>query len=238
MHVIMNKLLVQVLSMISVTSILILAAGCSRGNKSSEAENSAAFDSVKVPPYSGYTAVAVTHSVKDYHSWLKVYTDVSDPDSRLSVFASPDDPNLITVFELTKSYTDAKNSFSSESFKSELLAEGVISEPVLSYYDIKYRASSQTDKIYRLGVSHAVADYEKWKKEFDLDEPIRTEAGLELRAISTNADDPLMVNVMFATDNIDRAKSLINSDELKKRMAEGGVKSEPVFTVLRVPLEN
>lgn len=233
----MNKLFSQALSMISVISILILGAACGRGNKGSEAENSAAFDSVKVPQYSGYTAVAVTHSVKDYHSWLKVYTDVSDPDSRLSVFASPDDPNLITVFQLTKSYTDAKNSFSSESFKNELLAEGVISEPVLSYYDIKYRASDKTEKVYRLGVNHAVANYEKWKKEFDLDEPIRMEAGLELRAISTNADDPLMVNVMFATDNIDKAKSLINSDELKKRMAEGGVKSEPVFTVLRVPLE-
>lgn len=232
----MNKPLIQALSMISVISILILSAGCGSRNKSSEAQNSAAFDSVKVPPYSGYTAVAVTHSVKDYHSWLKVYTDVSDPDSRLSVYASPDDPNLITVFELTKSYTDAKNSFSSENFKKELLDEGVTSEPVLSYFDIKYRASSKTEKTYRLGITHSVANYEKWKKEFDLDEPVRAEAGLELRAISTNADDPLMINVMFATDNIDRAKTLINSDELKKRMTEGGVKSEPILTVLRVPL--
>ena len=233
----MNKLFTQALSIIGIISIAAIAASCGGGKTSSQAENSAAFDSVKTPRYSGYTAVAVTHSVKDYHSWLKVYTDISDPDSRLSVFASPDDPNLITVFELTKSYSDAKNSFSSETFKKELLEEGVTSEPVYNFYDIKYRASGKTDKVYRLGVSHAVGDYEKWKKEFDADEPIRAEAGLELRAISTNADDPLMINVMFATDNIDKAKNLINSEELRKRMAEGGVRSEPVFTVLRVPVE-
>lgn len=231
----MNKLLTQALSIIGAFSVLILVAGCGGGKTSSQAENSAAFDSVKTPPYSGYTAVAVTHSVKDYHSWLKVYTDVSDPDSRLSVYASPDDPNLITVFELTKSHNDAKNSFSSDNIKKAMLEEGVTSEPVYNYYDIKFRASGKTNKIYRLGVTHAIANYEKWKREFDLDEPVRAEAGLELRAISTNADDPLLVNVMFATDNIDKAKTLINSDELRKRMTEGGVRSEPVFTVLKVP---
>lgn len=214
--------------------LLILAAGCGGKNSTKQAENSAAFDSVKLPSYSGYTAVAVTHSVRDYGSWLKVYSEVSDPESRISVFASPDDPNLITVFELTKSHNDAKNSFASTELKKAMHDAGVTSEPVYRYYDIKYRANRKTEKLYRLAVSHVVSDYNKWKKAFDEDEPLRTEAGLELRAISTNADDPTIVNVMFATDDIDKAKNLINSEELKKKMSEAGVRSEPEFTVLKV----
>ena len=214
---------------------MMLVVGCGGGKSSSEAENSSAFDSVKLPAYSGYTAVAVTHPVKNYDLWLKVYTDVSDPNSRLSIYASPDDPNLITVFELTKSHKDARNSFASDELKKAMQDAGVISEPVYHYYDIKYRASGKTEKLYRLGVSHGVENYDRWKKIFDEDEPIRAEAGLELRAISTNADDTSIVNIMFATNDIDKAKDVINSEELKKRMTEAGVRSEPEFTVFTVP---
>jgi hypothetical protein len=230
----MKKQLLSAMPFICGLSALMLL-GCGGKTKSNNEENSAAFDSITAPDYSGYTAVAVTHTVKDYHQWLKVYNDDSDPHSRLSVFASPDDPNLITVFELTKSHQDAKNTFSSDLLKQEMAEAGVTSVPVYQFYDIKFRAPDQTKKIYRLGVSHAVENYDNWKKVFDEHEQVRTEAGLELRAISTNADDPLMVNVMFATDDIAKAKDLINSEELKKRMAKGGVRTEPILTVLKVP---
>ena len=230
----MKKWLTNAVFPPSVVILLIFTAGCGGKNSNQQAENSAAFDSVKLPSYSGYTAVSVTHSVKDFGSWLKVYTSISDPESRISVYASPDDPNLITVFELTKSHKDARHSFDSERLKKALRDAGVTSPPVYRYFDIKYRASSKTDKVYRLGVTHAVVDYDRWKKAFDEDEPLRTEAGLELRAISTNAEEPSIVNVLFATNDIDKAKDLINSDELKRKMSEAGVRSEPEFTVLKV----
>lgn len=209
--------------------------GCGGNPRSNNEDNSKAFDSIQAPAYSGYTAVAVTHTVKDYQQWLKVYNADSDPQSRLSIYASPDDPNLITVFELTKSHSDARNSFSSDFMKKEMSEAGVISVPVYTYFDIKFRSSDTTPKKYRLGVSHSVENYDKWKKVFDEHEGVRAEAGLELRAISTNADDPQYVNVMFATDDIAKAKDLIHSEELKKRMEKGGVKSEPILTVFKVP---
>jgi hypothetical protein len=208
---------------------------CGGEKTATEGENSAAFDSVKAPMYSGNTAVGVTHEVKDYGEWLKVYNNVSDPASRISVYASPDDPNLITVFALTKTHEDAKNAFSSPEFKTVLATSGVTSEPIFNYYDIKYQSSEKTDKRYRLGVSHPVKDYAQWKRIFDEDEKIRTDAGLELRAISTSADDPSMVHIMFATNDVDRAKDLIRSEDLKKRMADGGVIGEPTLTVFKTP---
>ncbi len=214
---------------------LLVMLSCGGKKAATESDNSAAFDSVKAPVYSGNTAVGVTHEVKDYATWLKVYNSVSDPASRISIYASPDDPNLITVFALTKTHEDAKSAFASPEFKTTLVTSGVTSEPIFNYYDIKYQATEKTGKKYRLGVSHPVKDYAQWKRVFDEDEKIRTDAGLELRAISTSADDPSMVHIMFATNDVDRAKDLIHSNDLKKRMAEGGVIGEPTLTVFKTP---
>ncbi len=214
---------------------ILVMSGCGGDKSANENDNSTAFDSVKAPVYSGNTAVAVTHEVKDYGEWLKVYNSTSDPASRLSIYASPDDPNLITVFALTKTHEDAKNVFNSPEFKAALVTSGVTSEPVFKYFDIKYQNPEKTDKKYRLGVSHPVKDFAHWRRVFDEDEKIRTDAGLELRAISTSADDPSMIHIMFATNDVDRAKDLIHSNDLKKRMAEGGVIGEPTLTVFKTP---
>lgn len=208
-------------------------AGC--GAPSGSASKEAAFDSVRVAVYSGNTAVAMTHEVRDFESYVKAYRSLSDPESRISIFSSPEDANLITVFELTKGHQEAASAFHSPEFRKSLEAEGVTTEPTISYFDVKLRIATPTEKQYRLGVSHEVDNYEHWKKVFDEDHPIRAKADLELRAISTSADNPSMVNIMFATDDIEKAKKVINSEELRKRMQQAGVRTEPVFAVFRVP---
>ncbi len=231
----MSKYMNIVWSIATLTVFLLSSCG---SKKVDQKAIELAFDSVRLTLYSGSTAVAMTHEVSDYKTWLKAYSELSDPESRLSIFASPEDPNLITVFELTKGHNEAKSVFTSPQFKETLDAEGVTTYPILSYFDVKFRETTVTTKAYRLGVSHEVTDYDLWKKVFDSDQPIRSKANLELRAIVTNADNPLMVNILFATDDIDRAKDVINSEELKKRMKEAGVRSEPIFSVFRVPEVN
>lgn len=205
------------------------------GSSTDSSSKEAAFDSARLNPYSGNTAVAMTHEVKDFEAYVTAYKNLSDPESRISIFSSPEDPNLITVFELTKGHEEARTAFHSSEFREHLEAEGVTTEPQIAFFDIKFRVTTPTEKEYRLGVTHEVGDYEHWKKIFDEDEPIRAKANLELRAISTNADNPSVVNILFATDDIQKAKDVINSDELRQRMTEAGVRTEPVFAVFRVP---
>lgn len=220
----------------SIVTLIASSALWSCGGTSADSNSKeAAFDSARLNPYSGNTAVAMTHEVKDFEEYIKAYKTISDPESRISIFSSPEDPNLITVFELTKGHEQARTALHSSEFRQHLEVEGVTTEPQLAFFDIKFRVTTPTEKKYRLGVSHEVSDYEHWKKIFDEDEPIRAKANLELRAISTNADNPLMVNILFATDDIQKAKEVINSDELRRRMNEAGVRTEPVFAVFRVP---
>jgi hypothetical protein len=187
------------------------------------------------PVYSGNTAIGITHSVNNYDEWLKVYKVKSDSDARLSIYVAPDDPNLVTVFMLTTNHDDAKKLGASEELKDEMREAGVKSEPVIKYYDIKWRAQGISDKKYRVMVSHEVKDYDAWKKVFDADESRRTESGLELRAISTDAGNPKMVNIMFATDDIETTTAMMGSDDLKAKMTEAGVTSEPTVAVYMLP---
>jgi len=232
----MNKLLASYLFTLGAATLFFLLSGCS-GTSSQQSENSAAFDSVRAPSYSGETEVAITHSVKDYKEWLEVYNKNSDPNARVSIYTSSDDPNLITIYELTRSHDDARSAFNSEINKNVRKAAGVNSDPIVTFYDVRYRTDIETDKLYRLGVSHVVADYVKWKKGFDEDEPIRAEAGLELRSIATNADNPNIVHVIFATNDIEKARDVITSVDLKKRMKEAGVISGPDLIVLKIPIQ-
>lgn len=194
----------------------------------------------ETPPvvYSGTTGIGITHSVNNYADWLKVYLAKTDSNSRISIYTSPDDPNRVTVFMLSTSHADAKAMAASDQLKNDMKEAGVSSEPVITFFDIKYRAPGKSAKKYRISVNHEVADYDAWKKVFDADEPRRTEANLELRAISTDADNPKKVGIMFATEDPEKVKAMMSSDDLNAKMKEGGVVSEPVVVVLVLPPSN
>jgi hypothetical protein len=231
----MKKLPASASLTLAVAALFFLAAGCT-GTASKQSEtNSAAFDSVKLPTYSGDTEIVITHSVNDFKDWLDEYNKNSDPNARISIYTSSDDPNLVTIYEFTKGHKEAKDFFNSDAQKDVMEKAGVSSTPVVHYYDIKYRAENETNKVYRLGVSHVVGNYDRWKKGFDEHGSIRTEAGLELRWIATDADDPSLVHVIFATDDIDKAKDVITSVDLKQKMKEAGVVSGPEIVVLKIP---
>ncbi len=150
----------------------------------------------------------MTHEVHDFESCIKAYRKLSDPDSLISVFSNPEDHNLITVFELTKSHDEARTTVQSEAFRGSLKDEGVNSEPTFSLFDVKFRATVPASKIYRPGVSHEVDDFEYWKGEFDKDEAIRIKANLELRALSTGTENLSMVCILFATGDLEHTKRL------------------------------
>jgi len=177
--------------------------------------------------YSGNTVVGVVHEVTDFAKWEKAYTEKSDPQARIGYIQSIDDPNLVAVFEFTKSHDAAKARFEDPEFKQVMADAGVKSKPVLTFYDMKYLRSEKSPDPYRIALNHKVKDYATWKKAFDSDEQRRKEAGLTLIGMATAPDDPNLVYMMFATADLDGAKEMLASNELKKVMEEAGVIGKP-----------
>ncbi len=220
--------------------LLMTACGSGSGEyEDSESEEStettaSEMDAEEESPYSGETAMSVVSSVEDYAAWREVYDRVSDPKSRISVYQDVDDPNLIVVFELTTSHSDAKEAFASDKMKDAMKEARVSSEPVFTYYDMKYMNPDNPSGQYRVGIAHEVKDFDSWKVAFDNDIDRRKEAGLTLAGMATDPENGNMVYIMFVTDDLDGIKSMLENPDMKKVRDEAGVVSEPTVQFWQV----
>ncbi len=173
------------------------------------------------------TSVSVIHEVKDFEKWHTIYLEKSNADARIGVLRNIDNPNYLFIGEKTDSHDSAKEFFSSEDLKAAMQAGGVISKPEIRYLNLFYFDALRNESVYRVSISHEVANFEAWKVIFDSDEDRRKENGLTLTGLATVEDNPAEVFVVFASDDIESAKAYINNPVLKDLMAQAGVVSAP-----------
>ena len=76
-------------------------------------------------------------------------------------------------------------------------------------------------------VRHEVDDYEKWITDYDSAKELRKKNGEESYQIFRDKDNPNIITILNKWTNIEEAKQFVNSNELKERMKESGVISEP-----------
>ena len=88
------------------------------------------------------------------------------------------------------------------------------------------RTKYQSDDFKKKTVDQAIETIRNRIDEFGVAEP----------SISAQGTNRILVQLPGKDLDVAKAKDLINSEELKKRMTEGGVKSEPVLTVFKVPM--
>lgn len=85
--------------------------------------------------------------------------------------------------------------------------------------------------VYLMGKS-SVEDFGKWKSNFERNDPYRTEHGQRSSQIFQSSDDPDEVVVLFEWDDRENARALFDSEEMRERLADAGVKGRPELTYL------
>ena len=212
----------------------VLLISCSGGSTSGAAEEATAEEAATTeeagPKYSQETAVGVFHDVADVDAWTAAYESMSDPEGRIVVMTSNENPNRLAVLEWTESHAAGKEFFGSDDFKAITDSIGVVGEIQTVYYDIK-ELDDQPALQYAIAIGHEVSDYDAWKVKFDEDADARNEAGVKFEALSTDADNPNMVYIMFSTNDLDGAMEMIESEDLKQKMADAGVIGEPEVSI-------
>ena len=76
-------------------------------------------------------------------------------------------------------------------------------------------------------LQHRVADYDAWRPVYDADIERRSAAGLQEIGVFREAGDENLLLLVWSTDNIEGFKAMLTSEELKAKMQEAGVVSEP-----------
>ena len=76
-------------------------------------------------------------------------------------------------------------------------------------------------------VRHKVRDYSEWKRGYDAHLPKRTEAGLTEKQLLRGANDPNEVVIIFEAKDHNRAKTFVESVDLRETMQKLGVVDKP-----------
>jgi hypothetical protein len=78
-----------------------------------------------------------------------------------------------------------------------------------------------------------VENFDTWKSIFDKREEVRNSAGLKLLQVYHSLHDRNEVHWLFEVDNVDNAREMMESADLKQAQAEGGIIGKPHFHFLK-----
>jgi hypothetical protein len=76
-------------------------------------------------------------------------------------------------------------------------------------------------------IRHKVADFSKWKPAYDSHSTARQDAGLKEVHLLRNIDDPTEVVLLFQAEDLQKARDLGASADLREKMQEAGVIDKP-----------
>ena len=79
----------------------------------------------------------------------------------------------------------------------------------------------------RMFVRHTVADYGKWRTEYDAFENTRQAAGVTGTGVYRNAIEPNDVTAYHDFDSLEAAQALAGSSDLREAMGRAGVVGAP-----------
>jgi hypothetical protein len=76
-------------------------------------------------------------------------------------------------------------------------------------------------------VRHKIEDYAKWKTIYDQHAATRKASGSKKAHLFRNANSPNELIILFEWDDLGKARSFAQSEDLKKTMIKAGVSDKP-----------
>ena len=74
-----------------------------------------------------------------------------------------------------------------------------------------------------------VEDYPQWRRSFDEGEARRQSQGVRSARVFRSRDDPNEVLVLAEYDDLEEARRILESDQLRAALARGGVRERTVY---------
>jgi hypothetical protein len=125
--------------------------------------------------------------------------------------------SLLLIVVITVAFLSCKNN----------KTEKVESEEEMSMDTDTTVAASEPFKL--IVIKHKVADYDKWRKEYDSHDSVRQSYGINHFVVGRGMDDPNTVIIMDKMDDVVKAKEFSAMPTLKEAMKIAGVIGQPEF---------
>ena len=194
--------------------IAIFLASCSGNNPESQVSESVtpeiSSDAINQTETKEYDVVCgLLFKVEDFDIWAAEYQKHAQ--NTIIYLRNTDDPNMIVLFEGNESYEDAKNRIINVMDKAFSEGAGVMSEPVTTYYKIKYYQPQGGKNSNFLAFSFTVDDMTDWETI----SPERVEQlnnyGLSPLGMGSIFGNPNNLFILLAVENLDEFRDNNNS---------------------------
>lgn len=228
---------------LSLAAIILFFTSCNSGkdkeaDKPSSESTGTKTETITAPSGPG-EVMLVKHKVADYAKWKSGY-DAHDS-ARLAnglhsyvIARGIDDSNMVFVAMTMDDVNKAKAMAADPALKDVMKKAGVTGPPEIDYLHSVMNDTTAIQQTVRLMIRSRVKDFDAWKKSFDTHNQVRKDAGLTDRVVSYSVDDNHNITLAFAIADLDKAKTFLNSKELKERMDEAGVVGPPSIFFYRI----
>ena len=216
--------------------LILFTGGCKKAEPKVEEP-----EVVAVDPYAGtipavsYKAIMVKYTVASYPKWKEVYMSnaavrESFGMSETIIGRGTEDTSTAIVLNTIQDIQKAKDYGASPMVESVFKKAGITKPPVVAFLNVIRDDTSTIPQKNRLLVAVRVKDFDAWTKVYDGEgRAARAANGLLDRALAREAEDPAMVYIIFAITDPEKARAYMQSEELKKLMADSGVEGPPSF---------
>lgn len=170
--------------------------------------------------------VETTFEVRDFELWKPLYLKDSlirrqHGIENIVISSQIDHPLRMMNVSMIKDVATTKAYMKDRAFLERSVNRGV-SNIRSEYYEV-LRFNPDAKESRWVIMNFKVEDYEKWLKDFDEGETLRSDAGLIDVIVARNIDHPLKIQVILDIKDLKKAKALMTSEILKERMKNAGV---------------
>ena len=222
-------------SFVAAATLLLGSCNSGKDKKTDETitDSTATKTETTVTTPSGPTSIMIVrHKVADYDKFKTGYD--SHDSMRLAsgvhnyvIARGTEDPNMVLVAVTMDNVDKAKAFAASPGLKAKMKEVGVTGPPVIDFLESVMNDTTAIQATIRVMVRSKVKDWDAWKKSFDGHKQARMDAGLTDRVISHSVGDTHNVTLVFAVADMEKAKTFMNSQDLKDKMKEAGVDGPP-----------
>lgn len=158
----------------------------------------------------------VLSKVDDFDSWLSEYKKIAQ--GTIILLRMVDDPSVVMVFEGGESLAMMEG-------RAEILTNDqfsktatVLSEPIVSYFDIQYMAQSEKDYKQYVAFMFELEDINQLLESFKSDLNLYAEYGLTPMGVGTNPHNPEQVFMLLTLEDFVSFRKRTNSPREFKRI--------------------
>jgi hypothetical protein len=177
-------------------------------------------------------AVVVQCQVADFDTWLEAFDSHEDARRAAGILGhhinrAEDDPNNVSLYLALSDLDKAREFAASDDLRERMQESGVIGPPELTYMTPVRQAIVSDRELPAFILQHSVADFDAWLEAYDGASDLQTEHGIVGHAANRSLDDPSVAIVYHQAESFDTLRAFLDNDDLKAKMHEGGVTSEP-----------